>query len=315
MSAPLVSTVVLTRDRPDSLRRCLGSLRANGYRPLEIVVVDNGSEAGRREARDWLAGWGAEPPVKYVECRPDGFAALRQRSYEHAEGEFVVSIDDDCEAATDMLEHVVRRFQSEPEVGMIGGQIENIGFAGAERFKGRGRLGINGRYEPVEDPATAELFGSANQSVRRCAFDAIGGFDPYFRDGMEEADLALSLRAAGWKIVHEPAVRVKHFHQPQRFTDRWRNLHRMRLYLYLKHRRPRGGAWLRFAGDELRLLAMELAGLWPARPGAASGGPVKRVIRPWAWLGIELWKLISARVMIPWICWRASRRRAAEVAR
>ena len=82
MSAPLVSTVVLTRDRPDSLRRCLGTLRANGYRPLEIVVVDNGSEAGRCETRDWLAGWGAEPRVKYVECPPDGFAALRQRSYE-----------------------------------------------------------------------------------------------------------------------------------------------------------------------------------------------------------------------------------------
>ena len=177
MSAPLVSTVVLTRDRPDSLRRCLSSLRANRYRPFEIVVVDNGSEAARREAREWLAGWGAELPVKYVECPPDGFAALRQRSYESAAGEFVVSIDDDCEAATDMLERVVERFRAEPDVGMIGGQLENIGFEGAERFKGRGRLGINGRYEPVEDPAAADVFGSANQSVRRSAFDEAGGYD------------------------------------------------------------------------------------------------------------------------------------------
>jgi len=315
MSAPLVSTVVLTRDRPDSLRRCLGSLRANGYRPLEIVVVDNGSEAGRREARDWLSGWGTEPPVKYVECPPDGFAQLRQRSYEHAEGEFVVSIDDDCEAASDMLERVVQRFQSEPDVGMIGGQLENIGFEGAERFKGRGRLGINGRYEPVEDPTHAEVFGSANQSVRRCAFDAVGGYDPYFSDGMEEADLALSLRTAGWRIVHDPAVRVKHFHQPQRFRRRWRNLHRMRLYLYFKHLGPRGTGWFRFANDELRLLASELAGLWPARPRTEGGGPVNRMLRTWAWFGIELWKLISTRVAIPWICWRASRRGPSGAAR
>jgi len=308
MSAPLVSTVVLTRDRPESLRRCLGSLRANRYRPLEIVVVDNGSEAGRREARDWLAGWGDDPPVKYVECLPDGFAALRQRGYDHADGEFIVSIDDDCEAAEDMLEHVVRRFQSEPDVGMIGGQLENVGFEGVERFKGRGRLGLNGRYEPVEDPSVAEVFGSANQSVRRRAFDAVGGYDPYFSDGMEEADLALSLRAAGWRIVHDPAVRVKHFHQPQRFRNRWRNLHRMRLYLVLKHRRPHGTGWFRFAADELKLFLGELGGLWTARPRSTAGGAFKRLMRPGVWFLAELWKLISARVTIPWICWRASRR-------
>jgi GT2 family glycosyltransferase len=312
MSAPLVSTVVLTRDRPDSLRRCLGSLRANQYRPFEIVVVDNGSEAARREAREWLAGWDAELPVKYVECPPDGFAALRQRSYDNAAGEFVVSIDDDCEAAADMLERVVERFRAEPDVGMIGGQLENIGFEGAERFKGRGRLGINGRYEPVEDPALADVFGSANQSVRRRAFDEAGGYDPYFSDGMEEADLALSLRSAGWKVVYDPDVRVKHIHLAQRFRNRWRNLHRMRLYLYLKHRRPRGTAWFRFLADELKLLFRELGDLWPARPRGGGGGALTRMLRPWVWLGIEFWKLVSTRLTIPWIAHRARRARRGK---
>jgi len=306
MSAPLVSTVVITRDRPDSLRRCLGSLRANGYRPLEIVVVDNGSAAGRRAVRAWLDGWGSEPPVRYVECPPDGFAALRQRSYDHAGGDIVVSIDDDCEAATDMLERVVARFQAEPDVGMIGGQLENVGFEGPERFKGRGRLGVNGRYETVEDPARAELFGSANQSVRRRAFDEAGGYDGYFRDGMEEADLALSLRAAGWRVVFDPDVRVKHFHLPQRFRSRWRNLHRMRLYLFFKHRMPRGAGWLRFLKDEVRLCMRETAGLWPGRPRGGGGGVLRRALRPPAWLLIEAWKLVWARLTIPWIYFRAS---------
>ncbi|NIL99632.1 MAG: glycosyltransferase [Acidobacteria bacterium] len=307
MSAPLVSTVVLTRDRPESLRRCLDSLRANAYRPFEIVVVDNGSEAGRRKARNWLADWGPEPPLKHIECPPDGFAALRQRGYENAEGEFVVSLDDDCEAAEDLIKRVVERFEAEPDIGMIGGRLENVGFAGAERFKGRGRLGVNGRYEPVEDPADAEVFGSANQSVRRRAFDQAGGYDPYFSDGMEEADLALSLRAAGWRLVYDPAVRVKHVHQPQRFRNRWRNLHRMRLYLFLKHRPPRGAGWFRFAADEAGLLWRELRALWPGRPRGRQGGLVKRMLRPWAWLAVELWKLLATRVAIPWIAFGARR--------
>jgi GT2 family glycosyltransferase len=300
MAGPLVSTVVLTRDRPESLRRCLGSLRANRYRPLEIVVVDNGSEAARRETRDWLSGWGDEPPVKHIECEPDGFAALRQRSYEYARGELIVSIDDDCEAAEDMVERVVERFHSDPDVGMIGGCLENVGFSGDERFKGRGRLGINGRYEPVEDPAAAELFGSANQSVRRRAFDECGGYDPYFTDGMEEADLALSLRAAGWHVVYDPSVNVRHYHVPQRFRSRWRNLHRMRLYLLFKHRRPQGAGWLRFLRDELALFCRDLTGLWPGRPRRGA-------LRAAAWLAIETFKIVLARLMIPWIGLRASR--------
>jgi len=300
MAEPLVSTVVLTRDRPESLRRCLGSLRANRYRPLEIVVVDNGSAASRENFRAWLTGWDDELPVKYVECEPDGFAALRQRSYDHASGEFVVSIDDDCEADEHMVERVVERFRSEPDVGMIGGRLDNVGFSGDERFKGRGRLGVNGRYEPVEDPAEAELFGSANQSVRRRAFDEAGGYDPYFTDGMEEADLALSLRAAGWRVVYDPDVHVRHHHVPQRFRSRWRNLHRMRLYLYFKHCRPRGVGWFRFLGDELGLLGRELAALWPGRPRRGA-------LRAAVWLVIETAKIVLTRLMIPWIGLQASK--------
>ena len=300
MAAPLVSTVVLTRDRPESLKRCLASLRANRYRPLEIVVVDNGSERSRREARSWLQGWNDELPVRYIECKPAGFAALRERCYENASGEYIVSIDDDCEAAEDMLERVVERFQAEPNVGMIGGHLENVGFEGAERFKGRGRLGLNGRYETVEDPARAELFGSANQSVRRRAFDEAGGYDPYFSDGMEEADLALSLRRTGWRVIYDPAVRVTHHHVAQRFRSRWRNLHRMRLYLYFKYQRPHGAGWARFLRDELRLSGRELAGLWGGRPRR---GPLRAAV----WLAVEAWKIVVTRVMIPWIARQAPR--------
>jgi GT2 family glycosyltransferase len=307
MPAPFVSTVVLTRDRPRSLQRCLNALRAGDYRPFEIVVIDNGSDAGRAEVRDWLAGWDATTPVKYVECSPDGFAALRQRSYEHATGEFIVSIDDDCEAAPDMLTRVVERFQAEPDIGMIGGHLENVGFEGAERFKGRGRLGVNGRYEPVEDPARADVFGSANQSVRRSAFDAIGGYDPYFKDGMEEADLSLSLRSAGWRVVYDPAVRVRHIHQPQRFRSRWRNLHRMRLYLYLKHCRPQGLAWFRFLAAEAGLMWRELVALWPSRPKRSQVSATRQFLRLSIWLAIETWKLVSTRFTIPWIARAASR--------
>ena len=88
----------------------------------------------------------------------------------------------------------------------------------------------------------------------------------------------------------------------------------MRLYLYFKHCRPRGAGWFRFAADEIKLLFRELGGLWPARPRGGGGSTAARLLRPWAWLGIEIWKLVTTRLAIPWIA-HVARRRTAEAAR
>ena len=298
MADPLVSAIILTRDRPESVRDCLRSLDANGYRPLEVVIVDNGDEAQAQTLADWLQAWPSDLQVNHICTAPIGFAALRQLGYERARGELILSIDDDCVAAPDMVERVVHRFAEDPKIGMLGGAIINVGFDESERYKGRGRIGVNGRYETVEDPNLAEVFGSANQSLRRSAFDEVGGYDPYFRDGMEEADLAISLREAGWKIVYDETVGVTHRHTPIRFRRRWRNLHRMRLYFYFKHDRPRGWGWLSFAAREGRLLVRETLGLWAARPR-------RGVVRALAWALIEFWKLAVTRLMIPVILYEA----------
>ncbi len=88
----------------------------------------------------------------------------------------------------------------------------------------------------------------------------------------------------------------------------------MRLYLYFKHRRPRGAGWFRFAADETQLLFRELGGLWPARPRGGGGSAAMRLLRPGVWFGIELWKLVTTRLAIPWIA-HVARRGAAEAVR
>lgn len=298
MSNPLVSAIILTRDRPDSVRDCLRSLEAQSYRPLEIIVVDNGEADEARTLADWIDDWDCDLPVNHLRSEPIGFAALRQLGYGRATGELILSIDDDCVAAPDLVERVVQRFGADSELGMLGGAITNVGFDESERYKGRGRIGVNGRYEMVEDPHQAEVFGSANQSIRRSAFDAIGGYDPYFKDGMEEADLAISLREAGWKIAYDESIRVTHRHTPIRFRRRWRNLHRMRLYFYFKHDCPRGWGWLSFAGRETKLLVRETLALWAGRPR-------RGLLRAGAWALIEFWKLTVTRLMIPVILYEA----------
>ncbi len=92
-----------------------------------------------------------------------------------------------------------------------------------EQFKGRGRIGINGQYETVKDLRDAEVFGSANMSIRRKAFDKAGGYDFFFSEAIEEADLTLRVKKKGYKVVYEPSVKITHFHSATRFRYKRRN--------------------------------------------------------------------------------------------
>jgi glycosyltransferase involved in cell wall biosynthesis len=54
---PPISVVVCTRDRAESLRHCLASLRALDYPAYEIIVVDNASCSAETRAAAEAAGW------------------------------------------------------------------------------------------------------------------------------------------------------------------------------------------------------------------------------------------------------------------
>jgi GT2 family glycosyltransferase len=307
--APEVSVVIITRDRVEPLKRCVESILAERRDRLQLVILDNGTEASAERLRPFLDEVARKVDLSYRRCAPSGFAEMRRQAVGMARGEFIMSIDDDCVAGAGAISHIVERFRSDDAIGIVGGNIENVGFSGAERFKGRGRIGINGRYETVEDSSQAEIFGSANKSIRRSAYRRVGGYDPFFSSGMEEADLALSVRAKGYRVVYEPLVRITHQHHPGRFRGRWENLNVMRLYLFFKHFMPQnGGEWLAFLRREWGLFLDDLSRLSVARRVEAGAGG--RLYAS-ALVALDLLKIILARLAIPYLVLRARRSRPA----
>lgn len=302
MLRPLVSAIVVTRGRPKAAARCLRSLALNRYRPLQVVILDNGSESERTALADAIAN--LDVHVKHLACAPTGFGALRREAFAAADGEILVSIDDDCVAADDAIERIVAAFRAHPEAGIVGGNLRNIGFEGPDRLKGRGKLGTNGRYEPVEDPADATVFGSANQSIRRESYDATDGYDPFFVDGMEEADLALQVRRAGGRLRYAPDVKIEHHHVPSRYRRRWQNLERMRLYLYFKHL---GGPTPAFLIRECGLLIGDIFRTLASIPARQKMYGDALPIRAIGAALFEIFKLKLARAEIPRLWWLARR--------
>jgi GT2 family glycosyltransferase len=302
--------VAVSLKKVESLKRCIDSILANRREGLQLVILDNGSQSSHEALRPFLEELRDSVELAYVRRPPAGFAELRRAAVGMAEGEVIVSIDDDCVADESAIARIVERFKDDDSIGVVGGTIENVGFEGIDRFKGRGVIGVNGRYEPVEDSRRAEIFGSANKSMRMEAYERAGGYDPFFSAGMEEADLALSIKRLGYRIVHEPAVRITHHHVPGRFRSLWGNLEMMRLYLYFKHFMPRGGVqWRLFLGREWRLFLGDLRDISITRRREALAAAGRRRpalhLRAAALAAIDLLKLLWARLLIPYLVLRA----------
>jgi len=315
---PRVSVLIITRDRPELLRNCIGSIVDSRYDNWEIVILDNGSAATRRSIEAHLDTLEQRERIRHVVSPPISFARMRQLAVDHASGEFLLSIDDDCVAEPDAMANLVRRFRSDASIGVVGGNIHNVGFDGPEQWKGRGRFTVNGLYEPTEDPYQAEVFGGGNASLRRSALDEAGGYDPFFSGGLDDADAVLSISERGYRVVYDPEVRITHYHTPARFRNLWRNIQIMRLYLFFKHFPPRGvGGWMRFAWNETGLLLRDVWGQIRAfrlRPPGRVGttGYPKWLAKMIVLRAIELLKVVLARLAIPYLIWKARETRLAS---
>ena len=90
----LVSTIIPVHNRSDLLREAVASVLAQTYRPIEIVIVDDGSTDDTAAVAEELAR--SSPETILVIHQPNaGPGAARQRGLERARGSFVQFLDSD----------------------------------------------------------------------------------------------------------------------------------------------------------------------------------------------------------------------------
>ncbi len=93
MSEPLVSVLVPVLNVAGLLPRCLDSLLAQTHRPLEIIVVNDGSTDGSGAVIDRYAE--RHPEVRALHQRHRGLGPARNAALAIANGEYVAMVDAD----------------------------------------------------------------------------------------------------------------------------------------------------------------------------------------------------------------------------
>ncbi len=102
---PLVSIIVRTKDRPELLRKALKSIASQTYRPVEVVLVNDG---GCDLPMDELRGVLGDVSLNYIRFEENrGRAAAGNAGIENARGEYIGFLDDDDEFYPDHLSTLV----------------------------------------------------------------------------------------------------------------------------------------------------------------------------------------------------------------
>lgn len=115
----LVSTIIPVYNRPSLVPEAIDSALAQTYRPIEILVVDDGSTDETPDVVGRISAVHGE--VQLLRQENKGPGAARQRGLNAARGEFIQFLDSDDLLRPGKFESQVRELRLRPECGVCYG--------------------------------------------------------------------------------------------------------------------------------------------------------------------------------------------------
>jgi glycosyltransferase involved in cell wall biosynthesis len=213
---PLFSVIVPTYNRLPILRKCLAALEAQTLpaTDFEVIVIDDGSSDGTAELLTQY-----RPPfhLRYLRQTNSGTGAARRNGVAHANGEYLLLMNDDTICARDLLEqHLKIQRAYLPQRWAVLGDFE---YPAASQQRALTRYFC---VEPFMFPQVSMEAGcpygyshfiTCNLSVRRDAVVEAGSFDSTYKLS-EDTELGIRLHERGYRVLYHPSAHAFHDHLP-----------------------------------------------------------------------------------------------------
>ena len=210
-----VAAIIVNWNAGAYLTAALDALAKQRRRADRIVVVDNASTDGSREAVAQLPGVELIPLDANV-----GFAAANNiAAAAVADCDWLAFLNPDAFPEPQWLERLLRAAEEHPGIAMFASELRLAsdpskldGAGDAYHVSGLPWRIAHGERAPTDHLEPREVFSpcAAAALVRRDIFNEVHGFDPSFFCYLEDVDLAFRLRLLGHRCLYVPGAVVWH---------------------------------------------------------------------------------------------------------
>ncbi|MCH5232474.1 MAG: glycosyltransferase family 2 protein [Muribaculaceae bacterium] len=117
---PLVSIVIPVFEREHLIERTLDTIHRQTYRPMEVIIVDNGSsDKTLDKVRAWRQKTDKEITVQILEEKKHGAPFARQKGFHNTHGEYLIFFDSDDEMHPDLISLAINNFHRYPDTDIV----------------------------------------------------------------------------------------------------------------------------------------------------------------------------------------------------
>lgn len=190
---PLVSVIIPVYNGERYISQAIHSVLAQDYRPLEIIVVDDGSTDQTAQIAQEFS------EVIYLHQSNQGPGSARNLGVLSSRGEFIAFLDGDDLWLPNKLTLQVKYLLAHPELGFVIAHMRPVLENGAEWPSG-----FNRSYYEKQPPC----YLPSAMLVRREVFFAVGLFDPSYRHA-NDSDWFFRSQEGGIRMAIVPEVLVE----------------------------------------------------------------------------------------------------------
>jgi O-antigen biosynthesis protein len=217
-----VSIIIPTRGVSDLLKNCISSiLERTDYPDFEIIIVNNGSD--KPEKFPYFGEIVSNPRIKVLHYEGNfNFSRVNNFGVAHAQGKYILLLNNDIEVVSEDWLNEMVLWASLPEIGAVGAKLLRpnglIQHAGA--IVGMG--GFAGHIFADLPENASGIFGSVNWyrnfsaltaaclMIRKDVYTKLGGLNEGFLLNGNDVELGLRLNGAGYRLLYNPFVVLKH---------------------------------------------------------------------------------------------------------
>jgi GT2 family glycosyltransferase len=215
MPSPIqVSVILVNYNGGTQVLECLHSLQADGFEGCEIIVIDNASVDGSPACIK-----NTFPNIRLIQSGTNlGYGGGNNLGASFAQGLYIAFLNPDILVEPGWLEALSRVLDADPGVAMATARIllqdrpdtintcgNDVHISGLTLCRGMGQP-----CQAFDTPSEVAAVSGAAFMIRRELFNQLGGFDARYFLYMEDTDLSLRARLAGWRILYVPEAMVYH---------------------------------------------------------------------------------------------------------